>query len=653
MSLLWEKFNFKSEYVDGFYVMEMVKRSWAAQLEVYDVIRNICKKHDISFFADWGTLLGAVRHNGFVPWDDDMDIGMKRKDLMKFLEVAGAELPEGFILLSPYCNSERDNIITRVVNSGGINFSEEFLNKFHMCPYVVGIDIFPVDIIPRDKEKMEQQRMLLNYMREINDYVILGTIKDQELEDICSTVSEVLGVSLSKNMPVKQRFYIYWDQICGMYSEEDGEYLSSIYDFAAGWDYRIPKEEYAKFIDWNFMNTSVPVPVGYDHILRVKYRNYEKKRIGGSSHAYPVFREQGQLLMEYINSNDIQVNKELLRLLSEIKYNGDVIWPVAKADLLAIKRDGYLYVDKTNIIEKVLSDDNRVQLIFQPAKSGKTLALNTIATYVGASKIAGKLNTTETGIFYNTYIEKLDENNNRRSKVVLGIGFDNIAAKTLDEWKYGFHREIWNLCFYSRELFNNKIYDEHGDLVDNNLLSLTDQKIVQNFIEMEGRGFNWLEALEIVIKVNSLYLEQPVWIMIDAYDSFLKQAEENGFGKEALEEFETFTSKLISMDVVEKILVFGRGPVETKKLFDVEYDLSNSVEQRKYFYWNESEVEKILEMFGQLEEMKVVSEHYRDSLDGDNGYSYNPWNIINYTMSIARGAKEPFQYQKICGEMDH
>ena len=79
----------EGEIRNSFYVESMMKKVWAAQLEVLHEIDRICKKHNITYFADWGTLLGAVRHKGFIPWDDDMDITMKRQDYIKFARAKG------------------------------------------------------------------------------------------------------------------------------------------------------------------------------------------------------------------------------------------------------------------------------------------------------------------------------------------------------------------------------------------------------------------------------------------------------------------------------------------------------------------------------------------------------------------------------------
>ena len=85
--LEFDKTFFEEEERCGFVVEPMMKSVWAAQLEVLENIDRICKENGIKYFADWGTLLGAVRHKGFVPWDDDMDICMLRPDYLRFIDV--------------------------------------------------------------------------------------------------------------------------------------------------------------------------------------------------------------------------------------------------------------------------------------------------------------------------------------------------------------------------------------------------------------------------------------------------------------------------------------------------------------------------------------------------------------------------------------
>lgn len=79
-----------------------LKRLQYTQLEIYKEIDIICKKYNIEYFATWGTALGAIRHGGFIPWDDDIDISMRWNDFKRFEEVCKNELDERF-----FCKTQK------------------------------------------------------------------------------------------------------------------------------------------------------------------------------------------------------------------------------------------------------------------------------------------------------------------------------------------------------------------------------------------------------------------------------------------------------------------------------------------------------------------------------------------------------------------
>lgn len=88
----FEREFFYDEVQDGFYIPGIMKRAWGAGLTILSEVDRICSQYDIPYYADGGTLLGAVRNGQFIPWDDDIDIMMLRKDYDKFKEVLKDEL---------------------------------------------------------------------------------------------------------------------------------------------------------------------------------------------------------------------------------------------------------------------------------------------------------------------------------------------------------------------------------------------------------------------------------------------------------------------------------------------------------------------------------------------------------------------------------
>ena len=93
---------FKKEIRSDFLVDEKRKKVWAVELEMLEKLDEVCKNHDITYWVFYGTLLGAVRHKGFVPWDDDIDVVMFRNDYERFQTVAPHEFQEPYFFQNSY-----------------------------------------------------------------------------------------------------------------------------------------------------------------------------------------------------------------------------------------------------------------------------------------------------------------------------------------------------------------------------------------------------------------------------------------------------------------------------------------------------------------------------------------------------------------------
>lgn len=76
----------------GFVVDQKRQQLWKVELELFEDFKRICKKYDLSYFLIGGAAIGAVRHKGFIPWDDDLDIGMPRSDFDKLIKVRDSKL---------------------------------------------------------------------------------------------------------------------------------------------------------------------------------------------------------------------------------------------------------------------------------------------------------------------------------------------------------------------------------------------------------------------------------------------------------------------------------------------------------------------------------------------------------------------------------
>ena len=129
-----------SQYKIGNYDLKELQN---VMLQMMIEIDRICRKNNIQYILSGGTMLGAVRHHGFIPWDDDMDIAMPRKDYDRFVEIANSELPERF-RLECYENTRDYPYNFGKVRDVNTIFKEKFTASLNIN-HGVYIDVFPMD----------------------------------------------------------------------------------------------------------------------------------------------------------------------------------------------------------------------------------------------------------------------------------------------------------------------------------------------------------------------------------------------------------------------------------------------------------------------------------------------------------------------------
>lgn len=311
MMLEFQEGFFDREIRDNFYVDATMKTVWAAEMEVLQKIAEVCDRHGIVWYAAYGTLLGAVRHEGFIPWDDDLDIWVMRSDYNRLIQILARELPEGYNVRNPMYGEGYGEYHTCVSNGKHISINEEWLKQYHGCPFSVGMDIFPLDYLPRAENESAIQAGLFSVAMGCAQSAasLEGSGEQKSIEKKQAAIERIKEGTryLEENIGLRIDWQLIedgkWEQaaselwkwanyIAMMYGEEESDYLVCYMDYARWPQKKFSKEWFAEVYSAAFENFMLPVPGGYDQILRQIYGDYHVCRRGGSTHGYPFYEKE-------------------------------------------------------------------------------------------------------------------------------------------------------------------------------------------------------------------------------------------------------------------------------------------------------------------------------------------------------------------------
>ncbi len=241
------------------------------QLEILLEIDRACKKHNITYMLDGGTLLGAIRHKGFIPWDDDLDIMMNLKDYKKFLKVAEKELNSKFFLQC--CDTDRWYLMYTKIRMNGTTMIEQNYEKinFHQG---IWVDIFPIVGLDKDEKKLKNKNKALSFSNLLLQDAFFDVTPNLSVK---LKAIKLIPLSLRRTVAKIIRWFIFKNI-------KNYEYADTYWGFDLTPRFRSKWFEEVTYKQ--FEGHSFPVPKMYDEFLSCLYGDYmtpppPDKRNGG------------------------------------------------------------------------------------------------------------------------------------------------------------------------------------------------------------------------------------------------------------------------------------------------------------------------------------------------------------------------------------
>ncbi|MEE3466908.1 MAG: LicD family protein [Eubacterium sp.] len=282
---------YKEEYRSDHLVTAKMKRIWAVEMELLEKFDEVCRKHEIRYYLEFGSLLGAVRHRGFVPWDNDIDVSMMRRDYMRFMEVARGEFQEPYVLQDG-ANGYGFFPFAKLLKSGTTALEiPDAPPGYHQGIF---IDIFPLDVVPDGSAES-----IAIYQAEVELWTTIVDpigMCDQIDEGVQYRIGNDTVIDLVQRQPVER--YHEFEQLCLDFSEESEKV--NVLPFHIRKAIRERKRDwYGEPVYLPFEWLNLPCPSHYHEVLTAEYRDYMTPIKGRSGHE-KIFFDPDRSYLEYL-----------------------------------------------------------------------------------------------------------------------------------------------------------------------------------------------------------------------------------------------------------------------------------------------------------------------------------------------------------------
>ncbi len=263
------------------------------ELSLLDALDRFCSEHDLRYYLTYGTLIGAIRHKGFIPWDDDIDVIMPRTDYELLIRTFNSEYADPSVrVLAHELDKAYYLPIAKLVDTTTV-LKENVDNDYEIGVY---LDIFPLDNLSDD---LAQARSMVKKGFRYNELLMMKTIVWREGRSLAKNIALVLGKLLLSFQPIsgileKLDTYCWQNQ-----SRSFSKYVGVMCGISAGDASRVfEREWFERTMPVEFEGKLYPAPTGADALLRQLYGDYmqlppENQR--ASHHSFTAWRKSERL----------------------------------------------------------------------------------------------------------------------------------------------------------------------------------------------------------------------------------------------------------------------------------------------------------------------------------------------------------------------